>query len=245
MKKLFSLVFGVFLLGSFQVHAQTYTVGVENISYHPFYDFGQANKPSFSKELLDKFAAKQGYTFKYEAYPVVRLTKNFVDGQLDLKFPDNEYWAAKDKQNVKVVYSTDVVKFTDGVMVVPDRKGKGVSGFKNLGTVRGFTPWDFMALIKEGKVVAKETSSLDALVQQATHNRVDGAYFNVDVAKYYLANDLKKPDALVFDESLPHTTSAYKLSSIKHPKIIEAFNQFLTDEAAWIAELKQKYGIGE
>lgn len=243
MKKLVGILLCLSVAAAGTSQAETYTVGVEDIDYYPLYAYRGGAYEGFAKEVLTKFAESKGYTFSYKPFPVVRLTNYFVEGKVDFKFPDNENWAGDAKKNVNITYSDPVVSYTDGVMVLPENKGKGTSALKKLGTVRGFTPWDYLSLIKSGAVVAKEASSLESLVKQALHGRVDGAYFNTVVASYYLENKQNKPGALVFDDSLPHTSSTYKFSSIQHPKIIEEFNQFLVDQAPWVREIESKYGI--
>ena len=52
-----------------------------------------------------------------------------------------------------------------------------------------------------------------------------------------------QPDALVFAESLPHTKSAYHLSSLKHPEVIEAFNAWMEQNADTVQSLKEEYGV--
>ena len=240
----FCSLLSVFLFCSL-ARAQTFTVGVEDIDYFPLYAYRDGTYQGFARDVLTKFAESKGYTFEFKPFPVVRLINYFVEGKVDFKFPDNEVWAGDAKKGVNVRYSDPVVAYTDGVMVLPANRGKGTGALKKLGIVRGFTPWDYLSMIKSGAVVSKEASSLDSLVKQTLHQRVDGAYFNVAVASYYLANGLKQPDALVFDDSLPHTSSNYTLSSHKHPAIIEEFNQFLIDEAAWIRELEKKYQINQ
>jgi ABC-type amino acid transport substrate-binding protein len=239
---LFSLLVLLFgLLSSAQ--AQEYTVGVEDLDYFPAYAMRNKEYVGAAREILDRFAQKQGITFSYRALPVLRLTGYFVEGKVDFKFPDNANWAGDAKAGKAIVYSGAVFGYTDGVMVLPGRKGNGLDGFKTLGTVRGFTAWDFLGLVKSKQVEIREANSLDSLILQAINNRVDGGYFNVSVAEYFLANNLKQPGALVFDDSLPHTNSFYTLSSIKNPEIIEKFNQFLAEETTWLAELKKKYGL--
>jgi len=61
------------------------------------------------------------------------------------------------------------------------------------------------------------------------------------VGKYYL-NSIKKSGALVFDPSLPHTKSSYKLSSAKHPEIIAEFNEFLKNREL-MKKIKSKYDL--
>lgn len=222
--------------------AQTFTVGVENIDYYPMYSYEKGQYKGVASEILTKFAATKGYTFEFKPFPVVRLTKYFVDGEVDFKFPDNSNWAQDAKKGLKVQYSHPVLDYIDGTMVVPANAGKGIGSFSKLGIVRGFTAWDYLSLIKTGSVKVKEATNLESLIQQAIHSRVDGVYFNVAVAKHHLAENLKTPGALVFDDSLPHTNGSYSLSSHKHPKVVEEFNQFLIDEAGWIEDIKKKYG---
>lgn len=243
MKKLTSLMVAWLVTAASLSYGQTYTIGVEDIDYYPLYAYRNGSYQGFAQEVLTKFADSKGYTFQFKPFPVVRLINYFVEGKVDFKFPDNENWAGDAKKGINEVYSDAVVPYTDGVMVLPANKGKGTAALKKLGTVRGFTPWDYLSLIKSGAVVAKEASSLESLIQQTIHGRVDGAYFNTIVASYYLANVKKQAGALVFDDTLPHTSSTYKLSSHKHPKVIEEFNQFLVDESPWVRQLEKKYGI--
>jgi hypothetical protein len=52
---------------------------------------------------------------------------------------------------------------------------------------------------------------------------VDGVYINIAVCNYHLDETLKQPRVLVFDPSLPHTRDFYRLSSLKHPALLERF----------------------
>lgn len=225
--------------------AERYVVGVEDIDYLPMYSSEGGEYKGYGRELLDAFAEASGHTFEYQPLPIVRLTKAFLDGEVDFKFPDNPYWAQDAKKGHKMVYSEPTVAYTDGVLVLPKNKGKGLESLSKLTIVRGFTPWEYQDLIKEGKVSVGEVSSLDAMVKMVQSERTDGAYFNVTVAKYFLEQKLGQPDTLVFDSSLPHTQSNYFLSATKHPEVIEQFNDFLKNNAGLVNELKKKFSIAE
>lgn len=224
-------------------HAQDLVIGVEDIDYFPIYQYSNGKYTGAANEILKKFAELHNHTLTYKGYPITRLNKNYLKGTVDFRFPDNGYWAQDQKAGYDIKYSTSVIDFIDGVMVSPANKGKGIDNLKRLGLVRGFTAWDYLDLIKKGTVKIKETNSLDSLIKLASNKRYDGAYFNVDVATYYLNNTLKTPNLLVFDPELPHTKSSYSLSSFKHPEIIEQFNQFLIDQADWIKTVKDKYQV--
>ena len=220
-------------------HAQEFIIGVEDLDYFPYYSSSNGQfLDSPSKQLLDRFARQNGYTFVYTPLPVARLTQAFIDAELDFKFPDSPDWAQEAKSGLEIHYSDPIFHYTDGVMVIPDRLHQGLDSFKALGTVRGFTPWSFASLISQGHVQMQETSSLESVVLQALYQRVDGAYFNIAVANWFLTHRLEQPDSLVFDITLPHASGHYTLSSIQHPEIISQFNDFLLNEARWIDELQ-------
>ncbi|WP_163835228.1 transporter substrate-binding domain-containing protein [Spartinivicinus ruber] len=217
--------------------ANTFTVGVEDIDYYPFYSYNNKEYSGAAYEILDAFAKKNNYTFTYKGMPVTRLLKSYLNGEVDFKFPDNAYWGQEDKKAHSVVYSQPVLSFIDGVLVKPENKDKNIEWLKRLGTLRGFTAWDYLDLIKANKVTLRGVSSLDSLIKQVANDRLDAAYFNIQVASYYLKHKLNQADLLVFNESLPHTKSNYHLSTIKHAKIISKFNQFLLDEKEYIQKV--------
>lgn len=247
MKKIF-FILSIFIT-ILNISSQTkkeYIIGVENIQYYPIYNWNGKEWTGYARELLDKFASKKGYTFKYVALPVARLFNDFVVSQtVDFKFPDNPYWATDLKKGKTIVYSKSVVEYIDGVFVLPEKKGKGLDYLKNLGTVMGFTAWDYLDLIKAKKVILKESTDFTSLLQQVLNKNTDGAYINIVVAQYHLNEVFKKSDALVFDSDLPYTRSAYFFSSIKYPQIIEEFNKFLDEEKDFVIKLKQKYKAEE
>ncbi|MBI1835277.1 MAG: hypothetical protein HYR92_05935 [Burkholderiales bacterium] len=88
-----------------------------------------------------------------------------------------------------------------------------------------------------------ENDSFVSLLKQAQLKRVDGAYINIEVAKYQLKEVLHQPGSLVFDPDLPHTKDYYYLSSVKHPKIIQEFNAFLDKEVALYEGIRLKLKI--
>lgn len=234
-----------FAMSASRVHAQTeYTVVVQDYAdFPPYSSYKEKVYAGFNRELLDLFASSKGYKFKYVAFPVKRLFFEFVNGVGDMKYPDNPKWALHIKKDAPIVYSDPVVTYIDGVMVQPSKKGNHIDTVKNLGVVAGWTPWVYMKRKKAGQVKLLENSSYEGLLKQAIFGRNDGAYSNVSTSQYYLKNVLKKPGALVFDDSLLHVKSARTLSSIKHPALIGEFNAFLKSHVKEITVLKDKYSV--
>ena len=72
---------------------------------------------------------------------------------------------------------------------------------------------------------------------------MDGGYANIAVVRYQLEKMGKDPLALVFDPNLPHTRDSYRVSTIKHPKLIEEFDLFLNQERHLVEQLKQKFKL--
>jgi polar amino acid transport system substrate-binding protein len=238
-----SALLAALIYTSNMTHADDLIIGVENIDYFPIYQYSNGQYSGAASDILNKFAQLNNHTLTYKSYPIARLNKYYINGKVDFRFPDNGYWIQEQKKGHDIKYSTPVIDFIDGVMVTPANKGKGINKLKRLGLIRGFTAWDYIEFIENGSVEIKEVNNLDSLIKQASNNRNDGAYFNIDVATYYLNNTLKAPGSLVFDPELPHTKSSYSLSSFKYPQVIEQFNHFLIEQADWIKTVKKKYQI--
>ncbi|MCP5367136.1 MAG: hypothetical protein H6907_11780 [Hyphomicrobiales bacterium] len=223
--------------------AEVFVVGVEDNRYLPHYAYLDGEYRGFGRAILDAFFQAKGYPYRYRALPVARLFRSFVWGEVDFKYPDNALWSKELKEGKGVIYSLPITSTTDGVSVRPENRGRGLDSFRVLGTVRGFTAWSWIEHVKSGRVVLSENDSTLRLIRQAMIGRVDGAFANVDVIQYLLAHELKKPGGLVFDPSLPFTRSHYHLSSIKHPRIIEEFNEWAKSNGDLINGLKKKFGI--
>lgn len=224
--------------------ADTLVVGVESLDQFPIYKGEGSQYTGFGRDLLDGFAAKYGHTITFKALPILRLHDELLKAQtVDLKFPDNLEWNAEMRKGVKVSYSKPVLAVTEGLSVKPTNKGKGIAGQKTIGAMRGFTPWQYLEAINAKKMAFTEVNSFDALVKMAESGRIDGLFANSIVVNYFLTEERKQPNLLVFDETLPYTKTNFHLSSVKHPKVVAQFDEYLTKEKAAVDKLKTKYRI--
>lgn len=231
-------------LGAAWAQQKTFIVGVEDLEYFPQYSHSGNEVTGFGRELLDAFARSKGYKFEYKMYPLSRLSlEAFKFQSLDFKYPDNSYWEPALRKLAKIHYSNPVMPYIDGVLVLPPNKGRGIKQFQVLGTMTGFTPWNYLEMIKDKRVTVFENDSFVSLLKQVMLKRVDGAYVNVEVAKYQLREVLRQPDALVFDPDLPHTRDYYYFSTVKHPAIIKEFNAFLAREVAVYEQIRKRLAI--
>lgn len=235
------------LLAGSAAHAadkRTFTIGVEDYkNWLPYSEVKNGVYGGLGKEILDAFARSMGYSFIYEVYPLKRRDRLFVDGQVDLAFPDNPNWVADMKRDINISYAP-MLEFTDGVLVRPENVGKGVGQLKTLGIPLGFTPYPYQQLMSAGALRVEETGDYDALYEKLIMRRVDGAYMNTRIARHYWTKIKKLPQVpVVYDPNLPHASGQWYLSSHKYPKVVEEFRRFMVSNKAEVEELKKKYNF--
>lgn len=217
--------------------ADEFVVGVENISYFPYYTTENGEYRGHARAILDAFAEDSGHTFIYRPLPVSRLMDNFLDGEVDFKYPDNPNWRADIREGRDISYSDPVIDFIDGV-AAPSR----IENLEKLSTVRGFTPWTYMDQVNSGDVTLHQQNNVEQLIQFVLAGRAQGAYFNIDVLQYQL-REMDKPGALTFQEHLPHDKSFYYLSTLKHPDVVEAFSQWMTDNPDRVEQIEAEFEL--
>ena len=218
----------------------SYTIGVQEFSYYPHYYGENMDFIGYSRDLLDAFAATQDYDLIYKTMPYRRLVHQFLNNKVDLQYPDNDYWQTELKQDKGVIYSDDAVHYIDGLHVLPENKGKGIESIKSIGTLIGFSPIQYLPLEKEGSLTISYDATVAGLIKQVHLKRLDAIYLNVDVVRHL---EQGKVDALIFDDSLPFVESGYKISTIKHQKVVEDFNRFLIEQKTTVDALKTKYNL--
>ena len=213
-------------------------VGVEDVDYLPAYGWHDNSYSGAARDIIDAFAAANGYRPIYRPLPIKRLFAELTSGGVDVKFPDNPLWGQESKQGATVSYSRPVIDYVDGVMVVPNRRGATIA---TLGTVAGFTPTPWLDRIKAGQITLKENLKLDPLLRQVLLGRLDGAYVSIAVANYALDTGFQTPGGLVFDSSQPFSRNSYRLSSAHRPDLIAAFDSWLTAHAAEVKAIKDRH----
>lgn len=219
-------------------------VGVEDSQYFPHYAVRDGEWIGFGAALLRAFGASSNYQFEFRAMPVERLYRQFLTGEVDLKYPDNPEWRKELKSGKAVFYSDPIVEFIDGVSVTREKLGQGIESISSLGTIRGFTPVSWSKYIQRGQVKIQENDSFEGLIKQTLMGRVDGIYANVDVVQQRLLEVTGNTEALKFDQDLPFLKAHYRLSSTVKPRIISIFNQWMRENSALISDLKSEFFRG-
>lgn len=243
-KILCSAILALMVLIPGTLSAQSYVIGVQDFEeYLPYSTYNDGDYTGFNRELLDLFASVKGYSFEYRALPIKRLYADFLEGRVDLKYPDSPFWSRDIKEGIDVIYSEPLVEYIDGVIVKTEKLNAGVESLKTLGMIGGFTPFAYLGLINEKKISLQELTSIEGLLRQVNAGRIDGAYLNTMVSQYYIEKTLARGTKLDFDPGLPHSRGTRHLSTIKHPELLNSFNNFLVEYKDKVEELKRKYKV--
>lgn len=241
------LVLAAGLVPEFSLQAseqKKFRVGVELLSYFPAYNFSTKGPgDSASYAILEKFARSEHIVFEYVPLPVNRLYRDFLDKSLDFKFPDNPKWRNDLKGEQKVFYSESVFEYIDGMMVIPGHVNAGKDKIKKVGSVLGFTVWDYLTDIQKGSMAVSEYPDFGELLRAGVKGLVDGVYINIAVGNYHLDENLKQPKGLVFDPSLPHTRDSYRLSTLKHSALLDRFSSYLKSHVRDLDIIRNKYKV--
>ncbi len=219
----------------------TYLVGVETQDYAPFSWLEKGRYRGLMRELLDAFAAKHGYLFRYEPYPIPRLYRAFRSGKVDLKFPDHPNWGSEQKQGLKVHYSELGIPAVNALLTLAGDEQTPLNRLRRVGTVLGFTVPELRSHADRGTYELYEVNNLGNLLKMLQKRHVRGIYFDANVARYYL----KRMDSkdLVVNEHFPLTRFKYRLSSIHHPHIVREFDAFLRENVQWVEALFKRYDV--
>jgi polar amino acid transport system substrate-binding protein len=227
---------GLSLLSFTATHAaaRDISVGVENIDYQPFYSYDGKNYTGVMKDLFDAFAKKHKHTAKYEPLPPSRLFDDHIKGKFNAKMPDHPNWSAEEKKKSKLVYSDPIVLAKEAVLVLKEKIGTLTpEQVAVVGTVKGFTPFALLDLIKSKKVKIEENANLEGLVSQTLKGRNNGAYMEETVAKNVLKKLGKTGNELVIYDKLPVDEHPFLISfQEKDKELLKEFNAFLKTEEA-------------
>ena len=222
--------------------SQTYSVGVENLNYAPyFYIDSSGNYKGFSNDIFELFMQNTGIKFKFLPMPIFRLYKEFIDGNIDFKFPDSINWQSEMKKNKNIIYSDDVITYIDGIVMKNENKNKNISEIKTIGTIRGFEVKEYKDKNKNIKFL--ESNNISELIDSLYKDKIDAVFFNIAVALYIVNNNVQYKNKFMFRKDLPYVLDHYKMSTIKNKKLIEDFNNFLKNNNKEIKDLKKKNGI--
>lgn len=238
---------GILSIGNSSAQTKEYIIGVEDVSYYPFYDFSAEtlDRRSFTKELLSTFFRHQGYQFKFVALPLKRFDKWYVEEAIDFKFPDNIRWRIGESKKLNLTYSQPVLHLTAGTYVLKKNSQLLRQEIKTLGTISGFFPTLWYDRLQNKTIELVEVSSPYSLIKHLLHGNIDAINIDKNVIDYNLKLLQQDGDAILLSTHIKHERYAYHFSTILHPEVIQEFDEFLDKNSLRVAELKRKYDIIE
>ncbi|MCC2607995.1 type 2 periplasmic-binding domain-containing protein [Planctobacterium marinum] len=223
-------------------HKTTYIVGTENIVYFPHYDFVKS-RDSYVAALLTQFAAQHNLEIQYVALPNKRLHLALEQGIVDFAYPDNPNWKKLPKDpSLKKHFSTTIAEATGSTIVRKSDIGKGLSGFNSLVVPFGFSPIKWLTLISNKEVKLVEVGNAMQALEMVALGRVSGADIEYHVASHLIKRH-KKFHNLTMDPELPYDIVGFKMSSYRHPEILEQLNRFIAANPEQISLLKNQYQL--
>lgn len=215
-------------------------VGVEITDYSPYYFLDQDQRyQGAARDILDLFSDTTNKTLEYYPMPVPRLFHEFVEGRVDLKFPDNPLWSASLKTDVKAFYSEPLFKVSESLLVLKQDSGEKIN---YVGTILGFSTPGIDVYIANNEFELIKANKIEQLIHMLASKRVQALFFNESVA-LELAEKMYPLQKLVRHPNYAPFHYAYHLSSIKHPELIDTFNDFLITHAEQVTEIRNRYGL--
>ena len=230
------------LLLSFTVHAkQRFVVGVQDISYFPHYDFRQQDK-GVIWAILEAFSEKTGYQFDYVGYPIKRLNREMMDGQIDFVFPENPKWYNQQvPENIKT-YSASVYKAMGASFILRRHQHLQREDISRLVIPRGFSPVMWREQVESGTTVLIEVSDSHASLNLLLKERAQVADLEYAVVEHLRHTHPEYQDVMLAPH-LPYDIVDFHIATIAHKEVIDSFNLFLQTEHTYIKDLLTQYHI--
>lgn len=231
--------FLLFLL-PFVNQAKEFVIGVEDVSYYPLFDFN-SNKPTYTTELFRMFEEYSGYKLTYLSLPIKRFDKWLLEQNIDFKYPDSEIWYTDSELYRRLHFSDSTIKLVSGTITLKDQMFKE-GELKNVGTLLGFFPTQWINKIRSKEVELYENSSTIVLVRQLLNQHIQAIDIEPSVVNYNLEK-LNAKGAAVINTQFDFRIYDYQLSTLHHPDELKVFNAFLKDKQLEIKQLQKRFNI--
>lgn len=172
--------------------------------------------------------------------PIKRFERWLTEEKIDFKYPDNLRWYANPKTTKNSIFSHATIKLVSGTTVLKSSLKKSTAEFKAIGNLLGFYLPTWVEQINSGKVMLYQDASTKILLQQLIAGNIDGINIEPSVISHYLKVLGKPADTIAIDRRFTYQVHDFHLSTIKHPKIIREFNDFLHNNKALLEQLNKK-----
>lgn len=230
------------IYGPYSARSQEYIIGVEDVDYFPAWSLDEGTLQGIAGDMFKEFALQERIQFRYLSVPSHRTTQALIEGQVDLRYPDNPDWGRTAKAGHDVRYA-EVQAFSSAFVTLPARTTLTHADLRRVSTVRGFSIRHLLPGVADGSIAVLERDTVREAISDILEGRVDTASFDLDVIRADLLRRGLDPKALVKAPGLPARDTAYHLSSIRHPALVDAFTAWMKTNAQLREVLRFKYGL--
>lgn len=232
------------MLPSHAVEPNHLWFGVEITDYAPYYYLDSEQRyQGAARDVFDLFSNTINIAASYEPMTVPRLFNEFVQGNIDLKFPDNPLWSASLQSGVTVFYSKPIFQVNESLLILNDAPQEvAAQDITQVGSISGFTVPGIAENISNNEFEIIHTKKIEQLIHMLVSKRVQAVYFNEDVA-LNLAKGMYPQQKFKRHSQYPAFKYAYHLSSIKYPNLIKIFDEFLISHKEQINTIKKRYDL--
>ena len=223
---------------------KTYSVGVEDIDYFPFFTPKETSiPPGFMIDLLTLFKNHADIELEFVYLPISRFPDWYRADNIDFRVPDNPIWSI---ESDKLVLSDPILNMTTDLVTTPDKQDWPFDSFKRIGSLSGFEPspiWEDR--LNSNEVTFVYDSSTKLLVQMLKKGLIDGLDIDYAVAVHYGELLGYSEETFVRASKAPDLPFNYHISTKNYPDVISSFNLFLRERADEINTLKIRYRLFE
>lgn len=245
-RKIIKLTLAFYFYGHF-AFAESITVGVQDISYFPHYDYTDDQQHSLFEWLLEEIEQDTELTFDVQSLPIKRLDHAFFNTkELDLIFPTNPNWY---QNRADIAFSKPIVNIIGGTMVKAHNSKLTMHDFKVLVVPFGFKPIEWQKIQSEYLFRILEVPDASNSINMVLNGRADGADIEFNVANYLLRK-MGRSGELSLGTELPVSNIGFHIAGHKKQEANEGapitiINHWIEHNAEKLQSYKDKLNIVE
>lgn len=216
-------------------------VGVNDAEYRPFSWVDGQQLQGIDREILDAFATTEGVELVYLPLPRLRAIELLREGKIQLLYPDDHHWMVHAKEGLSLHYSEAAVHNQSGFFLQGACSKE--APVTRIGTLLGWMPPMYQEEITRGAVELYHFATIDQLLAAGMQGSVDAIYAERQFVEAHIARHHPRYLAFDFCDQLPSVIGDLRLSTLKHPEMLDRFNHFLVEQSELTQSISERYRL--